>query len=63
MPYDNFPAMLHFNERVLTASEARQQDQPPAVNISGTFYIREEADIDRVAGALVDKVRQAQRVT
>lgn len=63
VPYDNFPAMLHFNERVLTASEARQQDQPPAVNISGTFYIREEADIDRVAGALVDKVRQAQRVT
>ena len=27
MPYDNYPALLHEGERVLTAREAREQDR------------------------------------
>lgn len=37
VPYDNFPSLLHEGERVLTAREARAQDQqPPNINISVT---------------------------
>lgn len=37
VPYDNFPSLLHEGERVLTAREARAQDQQtPTINISVT---------------------------
>lgn len=37
VPYDNFPSLLHEGERVLTAREARAQDQQtPPINISVT---------------------------
>lgn len=37
VPYDNFPSLLHEGERVLTAREARAQDQQtPNINISVT---------------------------
>ncbi|PKM71521.1 MAG: phage tail protein [Firmicutes bacterium HGW-Firmicutes-16] len=61
VPYDNYPAMLHEGERVLTASEARGYGNAAVVKISGnSFVIREEADIDKVASALVAKIRRAQ---
>jgi len=62
VPYDNYPAMLHEGERVLTASEARGYGGGSAsVKITGnSFVIREEADIDKVASALVAKIRKAQ---
>lgn len=37
VPYDNFPSLLHEDERVLTAREARELDQQkPTINISVT---------------------------
>lgn len=62
VPYDNFPALLHEGERVLTAAEARSYNQSGARSVqivmNGTV-IREEADIDRVAQALLNKLIQA----
>lgn len=63
VPYDNFPALLHEGERVLTAAEARGYNQGGSggvtIVMNGTT-IREDADIDRVARALLEKLRQAQ---
>ncbi len=65
VPYDNYPALLHQGERVLTASEARAQDRagsgaPISVNISGNWQVRSDADVDAIANAIVDKLRLAQ---
>ena len=63
VPYNNYPALLHEGERVLTAAEARGYDQGGTGSVqivmNGTT-IREDADIDRVAQALLDKLRQAK---
>lgn len=63
VPYDGFLTVLHEGERVLTAAEARRQDangSMPQVTISGnTFVVREEADIERVAVALMEQFAQA----
>lgn len=60
VPYDNFPALLHQGERVQTAVEARSEKTGAYVVISGnSFAIREEADIDRVAAALLQKMELA----
>ena len=58
VPYDGYAATLHWGERVLTASENRQYSQnlAPNINISGTFYIREEADVDKVAMEIARKI-------
>lgn len=62
VPYDNFPALLHEGERVLTPAEARGYNQGGSggvtIVMNGTT-IREDADIDRVAQALLEKLRQA----
>ena len=64
VPYDNFLVRLHEGEKVLTASEARQQKNTPTINITGnSFAVREEADIDKVAQAIFDKVIRAQMVS
>ena len=64
VPYDNYPALLHQGERVLTANEARAQDREGGrqivVNISGEWHVRSDADVDAIAGALVDKLLLAQ---
>ena len=64
VPYDNFPALLHQVERVLTANEARAQDRESGrqivVNISGEWHVRSDADVDAIAGALADKLLLAQ---
>lgn len=63
VPYDGYPAMLHENERVLTANQARQQDAGGTGNVTiagGNYYIREEADIDKVAEALAKKILLAK---
>lgn len=63
VPYDNYPALLHEGERVLTAAEARSYNQGGAGSVqivmNGTV-IREDADIDRVAQSLLEKLRQAK---
>lgn len=62
VPYDNFPTLLHEGERVLTAGQAREADaNGVTVSITGnTFTVREEADIDRIADALCERLQSAQ---
>ena len=62
VPYDNYPALLHQGERVLTASEARGYQNTPNVNISGNFTVREEADIGKIAKAFVHEIMLANMV-
>lgn len=61
VPYDNFPALLHEGERVLTAGEARQEkkDYSSVQIVMNGVTIREDADIDRVAAALIQKMELA----
>lgn len=61
VPYDNFPALLHHGERVLTASQARAADRGMGVNVtfSGPVTVREEADLDRLAAKLAANVVRA----
>ena len=61
VPYDNFPALLHEGERVLTAGEARQEKNGVGgvqIVMNGVT-IREDADIDRVAQALLNRLEEA----
>lgn len=61
VPYDNFPALLHQGERVQTAVEARS-DRGAAGGVQISMFgtvIREDADIDRVASALLEKMEMA----
>lgn len=61
VPYDNFPALLHEGEKVLTAGEARQEKNGVGgiqIVING-MTVREDADIDRVAQALLSKLEAA----
>lgn len=62
VPYDNFPALLHTGERVLTASEARNYNGGGAtVNVSGnTFVVRQNSDVDAIAAAIADRLALAQ---
>ena len=63
MPYDNYPALLHEGERVLTASEARAQDREGGrqivVNISGEWHVRDESDVQAIAEALATRLERA----
>ena len=65
VPYDNYAALLHEGERVLTAREAREQDQsgtrPVQVNITGSWSVRTDEDVDAIAAAILRKVELAQR--
>jgi len=67
VPYDNYLTYLHEGERVLTASQARTADAAgagaQAVITGNNFYVREDADIDKIASAFVSRVMEAQRVT
>nr|DAJ19882.1 MAG TPA: tail tape measure protein [Siphoviridae sp. ctedi74] len=61
VPYDNFPALLHEGEKVLTAGEARQEKTGVGsiqIVING-MTVREDADIDCVAQALLNKLEEA----
>lgn len=64
VPYDNYAALLHEGERVLTAREARELDRqsaaPVTVNIGGSWSVRSEEDIDAIAEAIARRVLLAQ---
>ena len=66
VPYDNYPALLHQGERVLTAQETRQADRASGgiqVTITGnTFSVRSEQDAENLAKLIVEKIKQAALV-
>ncbi len=65
VPYDDYPALLHAGERVMTAAQARAADQSPggSVMITGnTFVVRQESDIEAIAEALYAKLAEASAV-
>ncbi len=52
VPYDGYAANLHKGETVLNPADAREyrEGNNGGINISGnTFYVREEADIEKIA--------------
>lgn len=60
VPYNNYPAMLHEGERVLTASENRNYGTGTPVNITGnTFVVRQESDIKSVAKEIANLINRA----
>ena len=63
VPFDNYPAMLHEGERVLTRAEVNQQNNGNGsvtiAKIADSVVIREEADIDKVARAFAQKLQHA----
>lgn len=63
VPYDGYPARLHEGERVLTASEARGYGQGVSVSVTvNGLTVREEADVDRIAEALAQKLSEAKEL-
>lgn len=67
VPYDDYPALLHEGERVLTASQAREQDagKAPAsggqIVITGnSFSVRDDTDVQKIAAELLHQIRLAQ---
>lgn len=67
VPYDDYPALLHEGERVLTASQAREQDATKApvsggqIVITGnSFSVRDDSDIQKIAAELLHQIRLAQ---
>ncbi|WP_306568580.1 tape measure protein [Faecalispora jeddahensis] len=64
VPYNDFPALLHEGERVLTASEARAQKTAPTIHVTVTGnVIKDEADEDRIAQKIVTKILNAMQIT
>lgn len=65
VPSNNYPALLHEGERVLTAAQARAADRGGAASASVTitgnqFIVRQESDIDAIASALLDRLLDAE---
>ena len=66
VPYDNYAALLHEGERVLTASQTRELDRGGSggsvtVNLSGSWTVRSEEDAEELAEILVRKIELAQK--
>lgn len=60
VPYDNYPALLHQGERVLTASENRSQKSGTPISITGnTFVVRSDEDINDIAQEIVKLMERA----
>jgi tape measure domain-containing protein len=60
VPYDNYPALLHQGERVLTASEARSGSGGNISISFGNVTVREEADINKIAELMVRELKYAK---
>lgn len=62
VPYDNYPALLHEGERVLTAQQARSEGNPVSVTVNfGGVTVRSENDADMLVDKLVDSLQAAMR--
>ena len=62
VPYDEYPAILHRGERVLTASQARQSDSQ-GVNLNGMYEIVREAIREGMSGVRVEAYMDSRKVT
>lgn len=63
VPYDNYPALLHEGEQVLTAREVRanERNQGSTVTVTGnTFTVRTDADITAIAKELLRQANLQQ---
>lgn len=61
VPYDDYPALLHEGERILTKQEANSSKGLGGISIAKlaeTIVVREEADIDRITNSLVAKLQK-----
>lgn len=64
VPYDNYPALLHQDERVLTASEAREQDASERrviqITVTGNSFVGTGEEMaDQLAEILARKLENA----
>jgi len=60
VPFNGYPALLHRDERVLTAAEARERGSGGLqVNFSGPITVRQDSDLDELAQRLADKIELA----
>ncbi len=66
VPYDGYPAILHQDERILTAAEARSYDAgggAVTVTVTGnTINVQDQNYVDAIASAIAEKVVQAQQL-
>lgn len=66
VPYDDFPAILHEDERILTASEARSYESSRAIQVTVTgneFVVRDETDIDAIAEKIATELSIASALS
>ena len=65
VPYDNYAALLHEGERVLTAREAGEMDRktssPIQITVTGSWSVRTDEDVDAIATSILRKVELAKR--
>lgn len=66
VPRDNTLYLLHEGERVLTAREARAQDQGGTggvvINMGGNYTVRQDSDIAAIAEAVAARILAARRI-
>lgn len=61
VPFDGYRAILHQDERVLTAAEAREREGGGVrVTFSGPITVRQDSDLDEIASRLADKIELAR---
>ena len=62
VPFNGYPAVLHQDERVLTAAEARERDGGSGlvVNFTGPITVRQDSDLEELASRLADELDQAR---
>ena len=66
VPRDNTLYLLHEGERVLTAREARAQDQGGTggvvINMGGNYTVRQDSDIPAIAEAVAARLLRYRRI-
>lgn len=60
VPYDGYPALLHRDERVQTAQEARnEQAGSVQINFTGPITVRQESDLEEIAHRMAQEIVHA----